>query len=188
MNLRQQCLYCSKMYSYIGLYIAHLIHYHKETIVYVAAEQMPADGFAIEHDSIVLAFIHQRYRSAFLHPSDDDSSNTEAESKNSCINSEQPPVWTRIYRAPHLDNCLASKPISNEYFDIFNEDIELWLPCSCKEEYRLAHWCVQYNLGRAAINKLFRNPTMATISNFTSSHTLFKRLNQMSYTMGIDSW
>jgi len=31
-------------------------------------------------------------------------------------------------------------------------------------------------------------PTMATISNFTSSHTLFERLNEMSYAMGIDSW
>jgi len=29
---------------------------------------------------------------------------------------------------------------------------------------------------------------MATVSNFTSSPTLFKRLNKMSHVMGIDSW
>jgi hypothetical protein len=29
---------------------------------------------------------------------------------------------------------------------------------------------------------------MATVSNFTSSHTLFKRLNEMFYAMGIISW
>jgi hypothetical protein len=29
---------------------------------------------------------------------------------------------------------------------------------------------------------------MATVSNFTSSHTLFKWLNEMSYAMGIESW
>ena len=29
---------------------------------------------------------------------------------------------------------------------------------------------------------------MATVSNFTLSHTLCKRLNEMYYTMGIDSW
>ena len=29
---------------------------------------------------------------------------------------------------------------------------------------------------------------IATVSNFTSSHTLFKRLNKMFYAMGIDSW
>jgi hypothetical protein len=43
-------------------------------------------------------------------------------------------------------------------------------------------------LSRAAINELFRNPVMATISNFTSSHTLFQMLNEMSYAKGIDSW
>jgi hypothetical protein len=29
---------------------------------------------------------------------------------------------------------------------------------------------------------------MATVSNFTSSHSLFKRLNEMSYAMGTNSW
>ena len=29
---------------------------------------------------------------------------------------------------------------------------------------------------------------MAAVSNFTSSHTLFRWLYKMSYTMGIDSW
>ena len=29
---------------------------------------------------------------------------------------------------------------------------------------------------------------MGTVSNFTSSHTVFKRLNEMSYATGIDSW
>ena len=95
---------------------------------------------------------------------------------------------TRICGTPHLDNRLAGKPISNEYFDVFDDEIDLWSPFSCEEEYRLVHWCVKHNLSRAAINELFRNPTMATVSNFTSSHTLFKRLNEMSYAMGIDSW
>jgi len=45
-----------------------------------------------------------------------------------------------------------------------------------------------HNLSRAAINKRFRNPTMATVSNFTSSYTVFKWLNAMSYAMRIDSW
>jgi hypothetical protein len=29
---------------------------------------------------------------------------------------------------------------------------------------------------------------MATVSYFTSSHTVFKRLNEMSYATGIDCW
>jgi hypothetical protein len=187
MDLRQQCLYCSNMYSYIGAYITHLCRDHKVRIVYASAEQLPDDGFANEHDTILLPFVHEPHHDPFFHPSDDDSSVTEADSENACIDPEQPPVRTRTCGTPHLDNCLAGKPISMEYFDIFNDDIDLWSLFSCKEEYRLEHWCVKHNLSRAAINKLSRNPTMATVSNFTSSHTVFKRWNKMSCTMGINS-
>jgi len=188
MNLRQQFLYCSKTYSYIGAYITHLCRDHKERIVNSSAKLLPDDGFAIEHDSILLPFVHEPHHNPFFHPSDDDCSDTEADSENECIDPEQPPVQTRICGTPHLDNCLAGKPISNEYFDVFDDQIDIWSPISGEEEYRSAHWCVMHNLSRAAINGLFGNPTMATVSNFTSSHTLFKRLNEMSYAMGIDSW
>jgi hypothetical protein len=187
MNLRQQCLYCSKTYSYISTYITHLRPDHKERIVYVSAQQLPDDGFAIEYDSILLPFIHERHHDPFLHPFGDDSRVTEAHSENACIDPEQHPVWTRICGTAQLDNHLAGKPISNEYFDIFDDQIDLLSSFSCEEEYRLAHWCVKHNLSRADINELFRNPMMATVSNFTLSHTLFKRLNEMSYAMCIDS-
>jgi len=108
--------------------------------------------------------------------------------ENACIDPEQPPARTPICGASHLDNLLAGKPSSNEYFDIFDDEIDLYTPFSCVEEYRLAHRWVKHNLSRAAINELFRNPMMATISNFTLSHTLFKRLNKTSYAMGIESW
>ena len=178
MDIRQQYLDCTKTYSYIGAYITHLCRDHTEWIVYVSAEQLPDNGSAIEYDTILLPFIPEPHRDPSLHPSNNDSSNTEADSENACIDPEQPPVCTRICGTPHLDNRLAGKPIGNKYFDILDYVIELWSLFSCEEKYRLAHWCVQHNLSRAAINKLFRNPTMATVSNFTLSHTLFKRLNK----------
>jgi hypothetical protein len=188
MDLRQQCLYCSKPYSYIAADITHLHPDHKQRIVYVSAKELADDGFAIEHESILHPFIHEPRHDPFLHPSDDDSINIYATSENGCIDPEQPPVWTCIWGSPHLDDDLAGKPISNEYFNIFDNESDQWSPYPCKEEYRLVHWCVKHNLSRAAINELFRNPTMATVSNFTSSYTLFKRLNETSYAMGIDSW
>jgi hypothetical protein len=188
MDLCQQCLYCSKTYSYIGAYITHLRCDHKARIAYVSAEQLPGDGFAIEQDSIVLPFVHEPHNDPSLHPSDDDSSDTEADIENVCIDPVQPPVRTHICSTTHLDNRLASKPISDEYLDVFDDAIDVWSSFSCEEEYRLAHGCVKHNLSRAAINKLFRNPTMATVSNFTLSHTLLKRLNEMSYAMGMDFW
>jgi len=123
-----------------------------------------------------------------LQPSNDGFGDTEAECENGCVDPVQPPVLTVIYGTPHLHNGLACKPISNAYIDVFENGIHLWVPCSCEEEYRLAHWCIKHNLSRAAIEELFRKHTMATISNFTSSHTLFKMLNEMCCAMGIDSW
>jgi hypothetical protein len=156
--------------------------------VYVSAEHLLHDGFAIEHDCLLLPLVHEPHHNPFLHFSDDDSSNPEADSENPCIDSERPPLRAQICGTPHFDICRAGKPITNEYFDVIEDEIDPWSPCACEEEYQLARWCVKQNLSTAVINEHFRNPTMATICNFTSSHTLFKRLNEMSYAMGIDSW
>jgi len=180
MDIGQQCLYCLKTYSYIGAYIAHLHRDHEPRIAYVSAKQQPDDGFAIEHNSILLPFILEPHRNPVLPLSDYDSSDTEANSGNVCIDPEQPPVRTCINGTPHLDNRPVGKPISNKYFDILEDEIDLQSPFSWEEEYRLVHCCVKQNLSRAAINGVLRNPTMATISNFSSSHTSFKRLNEIS--------
>jgi len=88
MDLRQLCLYCLKTYSHIGAYITQLRRDHKERIVYVSAEQLPDDGFAIEHDSILLPFVHETHHDPSFHPSDVDSSDTEADSEDVCIDPE----------------------------------------------------------------------------------------------------
>jgi len=188
MDLSQQCLYCSKMYIYIGTYITHHCCNHEDWIVYLWAEQRPDDGYAIKHHWILLPFIQEPHSDPFLHPPNNDSSNAEADLKNAGIDPEQPPVWSRIYATPHLDNHLAAKSISNEYLDIFDDEIDLLSQCSCEEENRLVNWCIMHNMSRAAINQLFRNPTMATVSNFTSCHTLSKSFNAMFYATGINSW
>jgi len=126
MDLRRQCLYYSKTYSYIGAYISHLCHDHTERIVSVSGESLPDDGFAIEEDSILLSFVHETHRNPVLHPSDEDSSDTEANDENVWIDPEQPPVRTSICGTPHWDNGPAGKLISNEYFDIFDNEIDLW--------------------------------------------------------------
>jgi len=142
----------------------------------------------IEHNGNLLPFVHELDRNPFLHPSDNDSSYTDADSEIAWLNPKQPPVQTHNCGSPHSANCRAGKPISNEYFDIFDDEINLWLQFSYQEENLSVHWCVKSNFSRAAMNKLFRNPTMATVRNFTSSHASFKRFNEISYAMGIDSW
>jgi len=183
----QQCLYCLKTYSYIGTNITHLDRNHKERFVYVSAAQLPDDCVVIEHDRSLLPFVHELLCNHSVHISKDDSSNTEADSDKAFDDPEHPPVLTCIYDSLHFNNHLAGKPIRNKYFDIFDNEIELWSMLSWEEEYQLAHLHIKHNLSTAAIKELFRNPTMATVSNFTSSKTSFKRLNEMSCKMGIDS-
>jgi len=84
------------MYSYVGPYITHLRCDHNEMIVYVSAGQLPDERCAIEYDSVRLIFVHEPHRDRILHPSDDDSSDPEADRENACIDPERPPVRTRI--------------------------------------------------------------------------------------------
>ena len=86
----------------------------------------------IEHDSILLLFIHKPHCDPFLHPSEDDFSDTALDCEKASIDPEQPPVWTGIDGTPHLDNRLAGKPISNGYFDNFDDEIDLWSLLCCK--------------------------------------------------------
>jgi hypothetical protein len=87
--------------------MTYLCHNNKDRIVYVSADRLPNHGFPIEQNSILLAFIIERHRDPFLHSTDYDSSNGDADCENAFINPEQSPVWTRIDGVPHLDNCLA---------------------------------------------------------------------------------
>jgi len=165
MDIHQQCVYLLKTYSYIAADITHLSYNLVDRIVYVAAGQLQDDGFAIKHNSTLLPFGHELHCNPLLHPSDDDSSDTEADSENAFMDQEQAPVQTCIYGTPHLANRLAYRLISDEYYDSFIDEIDLWSPCSWEEVYQLAHWCVEHNFSRATINELFRNPTRATVSS-----------------------
>jgi len=138
-------------------------------MVYLSAEQLRNDDFTIQHDSILLPFILELHRYPFLHCLDNDASDTEADSDNACVDIDQPRVRTWIYGTPDFENRLAVKTISNEYFDIVDDEIDLWSQSSFNEAYRVGHWCIKHNLSWAAINENFRNPMIATISNFTSA-------------------
>jgi hypothetical protein len=151
-------------------------------------DRVHCDGAILRRRNYFFPMVHEPHRSPSLHPSDDDYSDTEADSKNTYSDPEQQHVRTCIHGTPLLDNCLVGNHISKDYFGIFDNEMDLWLPFSCDEEYRLAQCCIEYNMSRAAIYKLFRNPMMATVTSMTSSHTLFKWLNKISNAMGIDSW
>ena len=100
---------------------------------------MPDVCLGIMHNSIPHPLNQEPHPDIVLHPSDNVSSETEAYSKNVCIDREHPPVWSRIYGTPHLDNYLAGRHICTEYCDILENDINLWSWLNCEEAYRIAH-------------------------------------------------
>jgi len=82
MDIRQQCLYGSKRYSYIDAYITPLCRDYKERIVYRSADQLAGEGSAIDHDIFLVGFVYEPHWEHFLHSSDDDSSDRAGYSKN----------------------------------------------------------------------------------------------------------
>jgi len=79
----------------------------------------------ITHDGILHPFSLEPHRHPCLHLFHDDSSDMEGNSEIVSVNPELPPVWARIHGTSLMDNCLAGKPISNKYFDIINDHIDL---------------------------------------------------------------
>jgi len=133
MDIRQHCFSRSKTYSEIATFFIHICCDHNDMMVYVSAKELPDDSFVIDNVTIPLPFLHEPHRNAYLHVAIDQSSNTEADSEYASINLESPPVRTHISTTPHLNNHLASKPITTKYFDIFDDKIDLWSLFSCEE-------------------------------------------------------
>lgn len=100
----------------------------QERIVWISAGESPDIGYVIEHKNILLPFIHEPHCDHFLHSSSNYSLVTVANSKHVCIHLEQPPLWTWIYGTAQLENCLAGKSVVIEYYDIVDDEIDLWWP------------------------------------------------------------
>jgi len=125
------------------------------------------------------------HHDCFPQHSDEDSSYTEANRENECIDPEKPAAPTPTNGTPYLDSCLASKTVISESSTMKPINGNLF---SREEASPVTHCRVRHNFTRAAINMLFRIPKMTTFSNFTLSHTSFKRFNPMTYVIDINCW
>jgi len=126
MDIHPRGLHCSKTDFYIGVCITHLRRDRTWEIVLVPSDPLADNGFVMEHNSILLPFIHEMYPDPFSHPFDNLFRAITTDSDNSYIDPEAPPVWTYMYGTPLFDNSLACMPMSNKYFDIFEEEIDWW--------------------------------------------------------------
>jgi len=188
MDIRHQCLCCSKTQSYIGTHITHLYQDHQERIVYISAEQLPDDGYAFKHDIILLQLVHEPHCEVFFNlPKNIQAIQTPATKMCLSINSN----ILLGHRFMVLHTWTTAEPASLLIKNIWRSSmmkIYLWLTLPCEEEYWLVHSCINHNLSRAVINELFRNPTIAIIRIFTVFHTSLNWLNEMSYAKRFESW
>jgi hypothetical protein len=104
-------------------------------MVYISADKLQDDGFASVHDTILFPCVHELHYDPFLHPSDGRSSDTEANSETVCMDLQDPPVQTLFHHTPHMDNRLPGKSSSNQYFNICDNEIDIYSLCSWEESY-----------------------------------------------------
>jgi len=89
------------MYSYIGAYFSHLHRNHNKRIVYLSDKQLPDDRLAIEHNSILLPFLHELNCDTFRHPSNDDFSDTAA-AANIPVSIQSILRFGHVFMVPHI--------------------------------------------------------------------------------------
>jgi hypothetical protein len=82
-----------------------------------------------------------------------------------------------------LDLCEAGKAMDGNFY-ILDDEIDQWAPFSCEQEYCLAHRCVKHKLSRVAIDELMK--LQRVNMNFTSAYTLYNKIDEITYALGID--
>jgi len=67
------------MYSCFGTYTSPIHRYRKQMIEHVLVEQLPVDGFGMNHYSTLLPFVHETHRDPVVHRFYHDFNDTEAD-------------------------------------------------------------------------------------------------------------
>jgi hypothetical protein len=149
-------------------------------------EQIPDEEYTITADNDILRpdYLSLCPDDPFQF-SDDDSTSTDDNNGNGYTDPLQPTFKSNGLQLMTLDSCEAGKAIDDD-FDILDDKIDQWAPFPCEQEYRLAHWCVKYKLSRVAIDELMK--LQGVNMNFTSAYTLYNKIDEMTYALGIYLW
>jgi len=111
------------MYSYIGTYIYHVSPNYNEYIALISTGHLPDDCSPTVRDSLFRPLAPKLDRDQYLQTSNYHSTDREANTNNTCIDPEQPPVQTKIYGTAHLDYNLPIKSFRGGNFDMLDVEI-----------------------------------------------------------------
>ena len=207
----RQCKYCSRSYFYTGAFITHLRDKHAERVKYIAEELLPDEGYRYENNYVLIPNIPQP---AVLPPDsdiDDDSRggpsdvsgqpfNQESESvddRNDTTpgpNTEGPPTVLGS-RFETLREREPGKALENEAdgldtstYDEQSNNPEDWYPFCNEKEYRFAEWVVKHRISKTAVDELLKSPAIQGDHTFRSAYLLFKKIDNMTYDLGMHTW
>ena len=63
-----------------------------------------------------------------------------------------------------------------------------WAPFDNEKEYRFAEWIVKHRISQTAVDDLLISPVFQGNHTFTSAYAVFKKLDKMTYELGIQTW
>jgi hypothetical protein len=200
-DARTKCAFCRKSYIYASAYFTHLRDKHAERVQYVPQELLPDAGFCMQEDYVLLPDVP---RFAVLPPDSDSDeymaphdagseweNDDEVEQPDSRDDPEQPPIPHPT--EPRVETLAEKEPgkILDDSVPPPDEQIlqeDEWAPFENEKEYRFAEWVVKHRISKTAVDELLKSTTFTGNHTFTSAYSLFKKLDGLTYELGMHTW
>ena len=80
--------------------------------------------------------------------------------------------------------------VYNEEADRLDEQFEPdnWAPFDNEKVYRFAEWIIKHRISQTAVNELQKSPVFQGNHTFTSAYAVFKKIDKMTYELGMQTW
>ncbi len=182
MSNKMKCAFCRRSYSYVGAYFSHIRREHAERVRGLPPHLLPAAGYRHRDDFIELP---QASNPVEIYPSEDsdeDNDDVIEDSDGRRLQPKSTQQGTAITLFEH-----AGRPLDGT-FDLDEDDLDPFRPFSSKQEYQIASWCIKNSISRTAIDELLGIQGFQHLTNTTSAHRLFNKIDDMHYPLDESSW
>ena len=195
-STRLECSWCRKTFVYVTAWLNHVRARHQHAITYVNHYRLGYEPWALEEDRLLLPEEYNStvaggvpYWSSSETESDADKTDDLRRDGKDVVDDQDdirlsdPSVnTTQTYKNAGIAlNGVSQRTI----YDVDDDD---FLPFECRADYEFAQWCITHRLSQSAIDDLLKNPYVQNPSTFTSSYILYKKVNEMDFPLGVESW
>ena len=125
-----------------------------------------------------------------LQDEEDEFANSDNRSAQSIAALEDPTAMILDARLQMLSECEPGK-VHNEEADRLDEQFDQpdnRAPFDNEKEYRFAEWIVKLRISQTAVDELLKSPVFQDHHTFTSAYAVFKKIDKMTYKLGMQTW